>query len=245
MPFTLAHPAAVIFTKNKYFNLMGLILGSMAPDFIYFILFNPISNLGHTFLGFLFLNLPLCYLLNYLINNFIKVPFILNLPFRLSRYYIYLLNYKVNMKSTKNIIVFGYSCILGMITHVLWDSFTHPSGFFVLNINFLRTNISFLNFQIPLFKIIQHGSTLIGILLILIYLNKIKKVDNKHIISNKLKYHFTAISIQFVVIIFSYMFFNTFGIGRLVTTFVNGLFIGYLISSILYINKISTDYDLS
>ncbi|MVO76193.1 DUF4184 family protein, partial [Paeniclostridium sordellii] len=86
MPFTLAHPAAVIFTKNKYFNLMGLILGSMAPDFIYFILFNPISNLGHTFLGFLFLNLPLCYLLNYLINNFIKVPFILNLPFGLSRY---------------------------------------------------------------------------------------------------------------------------------------------------------------
>lgn len=132
-----------------------------------------------------------------------------------------------------------------MITHVLWDSFTHPSGFFVLNINSLRININFLNFQIPLFKIIQHGSTLIGIFLILIYLNKIKKVDNKHIISSKLKYHFTAIFIQFVVIIFSYMLFNTFSIGRLVTTFVNGLFIGYLISSIFYINKISTDYDLS
>lgn len=237
MPFTLAHPAAVIFSKNKHFNLMGLILGSMAPDFIYFILFNPSSNLGHTFLGFLLNNLPLCYLLNYLIIKFIRIPFILNLPFGLSRYYTYLLNYRVNIKSIKDIIVFGYSSILGMVTHVFWDAFTHSNGFFVLNINFLKININFFNFQIPLFKIIQHGSTLIGIILILIYLNKIKKESNKDIISSKLKYHFIAIFIQIIVIIFSYIFFNTFGIGRFVVTFINGLFVGYLISSILFSRK--------
>lgn len=55
MPFTLTHPALVVFNKNKNFNLLGLILGSMAPDFIYFILFNPSSNLGHTLNGFIFL----------------------------------------------------------------------------------------------------------------------------------------------------------------------------------------------
>lgn len=73
MPFTLAHPAVVIFSKNKNFNLLGLILGSMAPDFIYFLLFNPSSNLGHTLLGFIILNLPICFLLNYLILKFIKI----------------------------------------------------------------------------------------------------------------------------------------------------------------------------
>lgn len=36
MPFTFAHPSVVIFSKSKKINLGGLILGSMAPDFIYF-----------------------------------------------------------------------------------------------------------------------------------------------------------------------------------------------------------------
>ncbi len=44
MPFTLAHPAAVVFLKNKKFNFTALILGSMAPDFIYFL--NLIKELG-------------------------------------------------------------------------------------------------------------------------------------------------------------------------------------------------------
>lgn len=56
MPFTLAHPAAVVFFKNKKFNLTALILGSMAPDFIYFLNFRPYGNLGHQILGFFILN---------------------------------------------------------------------------------------------------------------------------------------------------------------------------------------------
>ena len=71
MPFTLAHPAAVFFFKNKKFNLTALILGSMAPDFIYFLNFRPYGNLGHKILGFFILNLPLCILLAYIFHNFI------------------------------------------------------------------------------------------------------------------------------------------------------------------------------
>ncbi|WP_265588881.1 DUF4184 family protein [Terrisporobacter petrolearius] len=52
--------------RSKYFNFSGLILGSMAPNLIYFVLFSPSSNLGHTFWGFLLFNLPMCFLLNYL-----------------------------------------------------------------------------------------------------------------------------------------------------------------------------------
>ncbi|MDU4473291.1 MAG: DUF4184 family protein, partial [Clostridium perfringens] len=80
MPFTLAHPAAVVFLKNKKFNLTALILGSMAPDFIYFLNFRPYGNLGHQILGFFILNLPLCILLAYIFHNFIKSPLISHLP---------------------------------------------------------------------------------------------------------------------------------------------------------------------
>lgn len=234
MPFTLAHPAAVIFSKNKNFNLLGLILGSMAPDFIYFLLFNPSSNLGHTLLGFLILNLPICFLLNYLILNFIKNPFIINLPGKMCNYYTYLINYSFNFKSIKNIFVFTYSCIAGMLTHVLWDAFTHKTGYFVVNFNLLKNYINLFDYQVPIFKVLQHGSTLLGFIVILAYLYSIRMYSNKRINSNKFRYHLTAISIQILTILLSYLIFKNFGIGRFVVTFINGLFLGYLISSIAY-----------
>lgn len=238
MPFTLAHPAVVIFSKNKNFNLLGLILGSMAPDFIYFLLFNPSSNLGHTILGFVILNLPICFLLNYLILKFIKNPFIINLPSKICNYYTYLINYDFNFKSTKDIFVFTYSCIVGMLTHIIWDAFTHKTGYFVVKINLLKESIHILGYQVPFFKLLQHGSTLLGFFVILYYFYTIRRYSNKYIRSNKFQYHLTAISIQILIIILSYLIFKNFGIGRFVVTFINGLFLGYLTSSIIYRYKL-------
>lgn len=234
MPFTLAHPSAVVFLKSKYLNICGLILGSMAPDFIYFILFNPSSNIGHTLIGFLLLNLPICFILNYLIDNYIKDAFIINLPFELPKYYCYLISSKNNINSIKKAIVFIYSCIIGMITHVFWDAFTHSTGYFVEHISILRYEIEVLGFSAPIYKIIQHSSTILGFTIILVYLYSIRRISNKSLESNKYKYHITAIGIQVIVIGFSYLCFEKFGIGRFVVTFINGLVIGYLVSSILY-----------
>lgn len=238
MPFTLAHPSVVIFSKNKNFNLLGLILGSMAPDFIYFLLFNPSSNLGHTLLGFVIFNLPICFLLNYLILKFMKNPFIINLPSKICNYYTYLINYDFNLKSTKDIFVFAYSCIVGMLTHIIWDAFTHKTGYFVVNINLLKETIYLFGYQVPIFKLLQHGSTLLGFIVILYYLYTIRKYSNKFIKSNKFQYHLIAISIQILIIIFIYLIFDSFGIGRFVVTFINGLFLGYLTSSIIYKYKL-------
>lgn len=238
MPFTLAHPAVVIFSKNKNFNLLGLILGSMSPDFIYFLLFNPSSNSGHTLLGFVILNLPICFLLNYLILKFIKNPFIINLPSKICNYYTYLINYNFNFKSTKDIFIFTYSCIVGMLTHIIWDAFTHKTGYFVVTINLLKESIHILGYQVPFFKLLQHGSSLLGFFVILYYLYTIRRYSNKYIRSNKFQYHLTAISIQILIIILSYLIFKNFGIGRFVVTFINGLFLGYLTSSIIYRYKL-------
>ncbi|MCU9814106.1 DUF4184 family protein [Paraclostridium sp. AKS73] len=215
-----------------------MILGSMAPDFIYFLLFNPSSDLGHTLLGFLILNLPICFLLNYLILKFIKNPFIINLPSKICNYYTYLINYDFNFKSPKDIFVFTYSCIVGMLTHIIWDAFTHKTGYFVVNINLLKESIHILGYQVPFFKLLQHGSTLLGFFVILYYFYTIRRYSNKHIRSNKFQYHLTAISIQILIIILSYLIFKNFGIGRFVVTFMNGLFLGYLTSSIIYRYKL-------
>lgn len=167
-----------------------------------------------------------------------KNPFIINLPSKICNYYTYLINYDFNFKSPKDIFVFTYSCIVGMLTHIIWDAFTHKTGYFVVNINLLKESIHILGYQVPFFKLLQHGSTLLGFFVILYYFYTIRRCSNKYIRSNKFQYHLTAISIQILIIILSYLIFKNFGIGRFVVTFINGLFLGYLTSSIIYRYKL-------
>ena len=52
MPFTFAHPAAVIpfCKKHQYVSVTALVLGGMAPDFEYFLHFRPYGIIGHAWL---------------------------------------------------------------------------------------------------------------------------------------------------------------------------------------------------
>ncbi|MBE6067048.1 MAG: DUF4184 family protein [Clostridium lundense] len=240
MPFTLAHPSVVIFSKSKKINLGGLILGSMAPDFIYFLLFSPSSNLGHTPIGFIFLNLPICFLINFLFYKYIKDFFILTLPNFISKRYLYLIKKKNDITNTKELIIFSYSCIIGMLTHVFWDSFTHKTGLFVENIVLLRNEITLAHHNIPIYKLLQHGSTLIGFLILIVFLYSIrdKRPKSMNISINKFNFLRSVFLIQIITLILGYIFSinikGYFGIGQLVVTFINGLFLGYLFTGIRY-----------
>src|SRR4051794_34511004 len=61
MPLTFAHPAVVLpFSRNsKYVNFLAMVLGSMSPDFEYFLRGKPYGEIGHTFIGFVVFNLPI------------------------------------------------------------------------------------------------------------------------------------------------------------------------------------------
>ncbi|MDB8790439.1 DUF4184 family protein, partial [Romboutsia sp. 1001216sp1] len=121
--------------------------------------------------------------------------------------------------------------------HVLWDSFTHISGFFVNNIAFLRDSINIFNMSIPIYKIIQHGSTMIGFLVIFIYLYTIKGKNIFYLKINKFKIYLSLVLVFIITMIVSiFIFVKTgafIGIGRLVVTFINSLFISYSITGFL------------
>lgn len=245
MPFTFAHPSIVLPLKSKYFNLSGLILGSMAPDIIYFVLFSPSSNLGHTLLGFILFNLPMCFLLNYLFYKYIQELFILTLPNFISAKYIYMIRSKNRLLNKTDILRFSYSSLIGMSTHVLWDDFTHSTGFFVKNIDLLRQNITLFNIDIPFYKILQHGSTIIGFLIIFIYIYKnIDKANKVYYCKlNKKKIYLSIISSTFIIIVGCISIFlkvkGFIGIGRIIITFINSVFLSYLIIGFILHNKIN------
>ncbi|AWZ47525.1 DUF4184 domain-containing protein [Clostridiaceae bacterium 14S0207] len=242
MPFTFSHIAAVLPIKekfNKYFNFTGLVLGSLAPDFQYFLNFKPMGNLGHTLVGFIVLNLPLCFLVAFLFHKIIKKCFILHMPTPFDRWYIHYAYTPWSLNSIKEIFIFIYSTLLGMLTHIVWDSFTHSTGKFVLLFPQLRYNIFILNYAIPIYKLLQHGSTLIGTFLLVIYMYKkrnLKRTPKFISLKNKLNYYIIII-LNILLFIFIGFFtrhitVHSKSIGSLIITFLNGLFVGCILASI-------------
>lgn len=257
MPFTFAHPAAIlpIYEKAKSrFDLTALILGSMAPDFEYFIRCKPLGLIGHGALGMLYFNLPLCILFAYVFHKIIKRPLILSLPKGMGKKLYAVMcqgDNEWSISSLRSFIVFVYSALIGMMTHVFWDGFTHKGAYFVNSIDALNYGVSIAGRSIPVYKFMQHGSTLIGFLILGIWLSKSSdKVKNYQSISNsykqlsisdKLGYFAVAIAVcMVVVVVIAYVFkltSITSSIGVLVVALINGAAIGITYSSLIYNKK--------
>lgn len=72
------------------------------------------------------------------------------------------------------------SILIGAISHILWDSFTHDHGYFVQAIPTLQNSVDFLGRQIPMLKILQHSSTLLGGLVIAFAIYKLPTNELKN-----------------------------------------------------------------
>lgn len=251
MPFTFAHPAIVINQKNnKYFDFTTLVIGTMAPDFEYFINFRPISTVGHTLLGQIYFNMPLVLLIAYVYHTFLKIALIENLPNSLKLKYYYLSKSKWSINSFRRFIILVYSAILGAFTHIFWDSFTHENGYFVDRIDILSLKLSFANYNLPIYKILQHASTLIGFFIIFIFLIRLIDKDYKknnldsstHFITYKdeisvsSKFKFWLLSFTFSALIFFsvLMSMEKIYIASVIISFINSILIAFFISSIIY-----------
>jgi len=185
LPLTLAHPAAILpfSRKSKYINFIALVIGTMSPDFEYFLNGIPTGTMGHSISNFFIFHLPLIaffYLIYVTFMHrtvFAHLPEIIQVP----------LVEKKKQPIILSIIVFIYSAFIGMISHIVWDAFTHIHGFVVLRMPLLTETI----FQLPIYKILQHGGTLVGLLFILIYMMaEAKKNTNFSTVSAKEKFNF-------------------------------------------------------
>lgn len=172
MAFTFAHPAAVIPLlkhKNK-FHFAALVLGAMAPDFEYFLYVKPLQISGHTLSGLITTNLPLVFLVWLIYEAFVRDAFLRHLP---DPFWGGMQQYRrppIYIRHAREAWRFAYSALIGMLTHIVWDSFTHQTGFMVKMIPVLRQELLLFGSRIPLYKGMQHGSTGFGFLVIGLFL---------------------------------------------------------------------------
>lgn len=170
MPFSFSHPAIVLplaYLSRKWFSITGLVIGSMTPDFEYFIRMRIKSDYSHTIPGLFWFDLPLGILLAFIFHNIIRDALFDNLPTILKSRVALFKQFNWNQYFKENWLVVVLSVLIGAASHVFWDSFTHHDGYFVELFPSLQGQLSIGGFQIYVCKILQHLSTIFGGLVVL------------------------------------------------------------------------------
>lgn len=163
MPFTLAHPAAIVplykIFKDRL-SLTGLIIGSIVPDTEYAVNTVTRSVISHTTKGIFYYDLPMGILIAVCYHAFIKQVFTYQLPefFRNRLAPFAELNWFQYLK--KNSITFLLSLMAGIVLHIGWDSFTHDGGYLVRRNPILTTEVIS---GLKINRLFWHISTIAGL----------------------------------------------------------------------------------
>lgn len=238
MPFTLSHPAIIIELGRKYnktISLSGLIIGSMIPDIEYYLLMEIHSSIGHTLWGIFYFCLPLSLIIlmlyHALMKDFIIVQTQNIAQGRFNKYYKKKwLEYFIN-----NWYKVIFSIVLGVISHLLWDAFTHKNGYFVTMIDVLQSSIVLLNTTIPVYKILQHLSSFMGgLYLICVVLSMKKQTGGKILPTVKPLNNLIVILMMCLMLFLRYYWGTSVTIGNFIVSSIAALFYSILSVSIFY-----------
>jgi hypothetical protein len=169
MPFTPAHPAILIPLRKinqRYISWTALIVGSMVPDMEYFVWLKNGSYLSHSWIGIPLFNLPMVFIVAFMWHGFMRHSLVTKWPFIKPEY----LKLEIPDFATylrKNFLVFTVSALIGILSHLLWDSFSHAKGHVAVNyFPYLIKEINIVGVSTRPCYVIWYISTLLGLFLI-------------------------------------------------------------------------------
>jgi len=169
MPFTLSHAAAAFPLRRTRLILSAVIIGCFAPDFEYFVPFAHHGSFGHNFLGVLVLDLPLSLAVLWLYHRYAKEPLAACLPAS-ARERLQLGPRALSITSLSRFALIVFSILVGIATHLFWDSFTHTGYWLSDHLPFLSSNVLLPLFGLrPWYAILQYISSAVGILVLLLW----------------------------------------------------------------------------
>jgi Domain of unknown function (DUF4184) len=178
MPFTPAHPAILLLLKpfkKLQLSWTAMFIGSIIPDFEYFIWMSPSAYVSHTILGIFIFNLPMTFIIAFVWHQLLYPIIIPRIIFFHQR--IQLEERPAFIEWMKNNWrVFILSATVGIITHLLWDSFSHANGYLVHRVPFLLEFIQLGNFSVRACYVMWYISTIIGMTTMVLWYVNIRKL---------------------------------------------------------------------
>jgi len=161
MPFTISHAAAVLPLKKSPLPLAALMIGSMSPDFSYFLPMSLANTSWHNLRGILLFCLPagLASWLFYV--RVLERPTIELLP---DAWRVRVIRSDSRL-SIRALILAAIAVIVGAATHVVWDSFTHANTTVTAAFPALRAEVfAFHGRPVRIYFVLQCLSSVIGLL---------------------------------------------------------------------------------
>lgn len=233
MPFTFCHPAIILplaKLNSKRISATGLIIGSMSPDFEYFIKMRMEKIHGHSLGGLFYFDLPLTILLSFIFHLGVRKALILHSPEFIRKKYMTFVDLDWITWVKRHWYVLIYSALIGIFSHVFWDAFTHTNGFFVRHLTFLQGSTEVFGVIIRKADLAQTLSTLFGgIVILLALLLPPNDTFNKSLFLQKIKYWSLVFSILSITLFLR----NMSSLGDFVATFISGGLIGLIVAPIL------------
>lgn len=232
MPFTPSHTAIILpLLRLRIFSASGLIMGSMVPDFEFFMRLSGHGIYGHTIAGIFWFNIPVALAFIFFYHIWVRDPMIANLPLYFRRRFKPFAVFDFVTFFKTNYIKVLYSIVLGNISHIAWDAFTHFDGYFVALIPALRITINF----IPLYDILQYGCSVLGAIYILIFVSKLskEKVSYQATTMRQITYWSIVSIVTITVCYFRMLYVIDLDFGEKMVLLVSGFMIGLSIASIV------------
>jgi len=172
MPITPAHPALAIHFRKIGLPLSALVIGSMIPDFEFFIRFSPSRFIGHSFAGVFLFCLPVGLATLWLFHRVVKEPAIALLPHAWGKK-LHSERAYFTFRPTARFLRILLALFIGTLTHLGWDAFTHPGSSVVRLFPLLSKPIFyFMEKPVPCYFFLQYLSSALAILLLIVWVRK-------------------------------------------------------------------------
>src|SRR5579883_1020860 len=170
MPFTLAHPAAVLpLRRARLLRTLPLVVGALSPDLPYYLpwrIAKHIPPISHTAFGLFAFDVPVGLLM-------LACVWLLRAPLAAP------LGTVGRTKGLAALKRFGgrplnwalapLSVLVGAWTHLAWDSLTHPDGWMVLRVPALSAPVTLFSYTGELCHVLQYASSVFGLTVLAIW----------------------------------------------------------------------------
>lgn len=169
MPFTLAHTAAALPFRRLRLVPSAVVVGTVAPDCEYFLRFAARGGYGHTIPGAFLISLPLALVVLWMFHAIVKEPAVRLFPEAI-RLRLTSQTGRFRFGGIERFLLIVVSALVGIATHLLWDSFTHDHTWPVRHWLLLRHTVYVpVLGGIPCYRLLQHASTIVGTLLLCVW----------------------------------------------------------------------------
>jgi hypothetical protein len=169
MPFTLAHPAAILPLRgSRFLRTAPLIIGAATPDLPYFVPW----NLGrfmpetHDFEG----SYTTCLLIGYAM---LAAIFALRQPLTAllspRAHWLCLHALAPYQRGAREWLLAAIAIVVGVWSHLLWDSFTHLDGWVVHRVAALSAPVTIAGHTGPVCELLQYLSSVFGLALMAVW----------------------------------------------------------------------------